>query len=321
METKDLVLLMLIPIILVSLIVYTDKNPVITGAVTAQQQGKEEQSNVIGTYSIMPSFKAKIDYDLNDYNKIKNLLDLVISCARQSSVEQCVAQINDNEFEWQLGCDKGPEKVLYDFAEFLQDCFDSADNNCLCTKDISITKEEIQAYSPRTNQYSFIIDKGASSKKITISSESGDLSQTVNTNGISALMPKRYSLGYSLGRSPEFNLFFYDSADKEIKPGFGPTTQIIIFKNDINNPKSLDFVNQEDENLVYPNGKVVIDKSNNPINSNNLPKCNFKPKNIYRFCVTKKNYKIMAYDKLDTQVKERPVTIKFAAYIPPQQKQ
>ena len=67
-ELKYLLLLMLIPIILISLVIYIDRIPVITGLVTAQH----EEINKIGTYSIIPSFKAKIDYNLEgEYKTIK----------------------------------------------------------------------------------------------------------------------------------------------------------------------------------------------------------------------------------------------------------
>ena len=135
MEAKDFVLLMLIPIILISIVVYTDKNAVITGAVTSQ----DKQSNILGTYSVMPSFKAKYGYELNDYNKIKESLDNVFKCSEEGKdVQSCVDDVNanKNEFTLELDCDKGAEKVLYDFAEFLKDCFESEDNNCLCRKNM-----------------------------------------------------------------------------------------------------------------------------------------------------------------------------------------
>ena len=58
MESKDLVLLLMIPLLLVGLIVYTNNAPQITGMATSQQ----EENNVIGYYSVMPSFNAAINY-------------------------------------------------------------------------------------------------------------------------------------------------------------------------------------------------------------------------------------------------------------------
>lgn len=313
METKDFVLLMLIPIILVSLVIYTDTGPAITGAV-AYEPAKE--SNIIGTYSIMPFFKAKIDYDLNDYNKIRESLDFIIGCAKQSNVEQCVAQISDNEFAWQLGCDKGAEKVLYDFAEFFQDCIDSEDNDCICTKNLELSSEKIKEYG-LLNTFDLILNEPSQNKiKIEVLKSEG-LSYGINTNGLSGWIPSRYVLGYDSNGIPKLNLFFYDLSKGDDFKGPGPLTKLIIYKNNLNNINTIDFVKQENDNMKNPRDNIIMDKDNKPVEASKLPNCNIKPKNIYKFCVIQKNYKIMAYDKIDNQVKERQLTIKFAAYIPP----
>lgn len=330
METKDLILLMLIPIMLISLIVYTDKNPTITGAVTA----KPEESNIIGTYSVMPSFKAKINYDLKDYDEIKDSLDRIIQCKKNSNnIQSCTAEANNNEdnFEWALNCDKGAEKVLYDFAEFLQDCIDSGDNNCLCSKKLELQKEDVQKYGLVPNsEYEIILTQIPSDyKQIRLESKKiSSLSQTINSNGLKGWMPKRFSLAYSSTGFPTINLFFFgDISEKENQQedfekekilSLGPLKEVLLYKNDNNKQKikSMDFVKQEGESLLYPNNKAIVDSSNKPVNTKELPKCNIKQKNIHKFCVTKKDSKIMVYDAIDGQVKERAVTIKFAAYIP-----
>jgi len=315
MEAKDLILLMLVPIILVGLVIYVDKNPTVTGDVAKEQK---EESNIIGTYSIMPTFKVKVKYELNDYNKIKDSLDFIISCAMQNSVEQCVAQINDNDFEWQLGCDKGAEKVLYDFAEFFQECIDSQDNNCICTKNLEISNEKLKEYG-LLNTFDLILNEPSQNKiKIEVLKSVG-LSYDINTNGLSGWIPSRYVLGYDLNGIPKLNLFFYDLNKGDNFEGPGPLTKLIIYKNNLNNINTIDFVKQENNNLKNPRDKVIMDTGNKPIEVSKLPNCNIKSKNMYKFCVTKKDYKIMAYDKIDKQVKERHLTIKFAAYIPPQQ--
>mgnify|MGYP001587682153 CR=1 FL=1 len=315
METKDLVLLMLIPIILVSLVIYTDTGPAITGAVVNEPA---KESNIIGTYSINPSFKAKEKYDLDDYNKIKELLDVIMSCAKQNSVEQCVAQINDNEFAWQLGCDKGAEKVLYDFAEFFQDCIDSEDNNCICTKNLELSSEKIKEYG-LLNTFDLILNEPSQNKiKIEVLKSEG-LSYGINTNGLSGWIPSRYVLGYDSNGIPKLNLFFYDLSKGDDFKGPGPLTKLIIYKNNLNNINTIDFVKQENDNLKNPRDNIIMDKDNKPVEVSKLPNCNIKPKNTYKLCVMQKNYKITAYDKLDGQVKERSPVVKFAAYIAPAQ--
>jgi len=320
METKDFILLMMIPLILVSLVVYTDKSPAITGAVV-----KQEENNIIGTYSIMPSFRAKIDYDLQDYDKIKKQLDAIIECKQNDGdVESCMQQVQNanNDFQWALNCDKGAEKVLYDFAEFFQDCIDSEDNNCLCRKNLETSKEDIVKYElPKSPQYDLeLIEKSTNKIQVIYKEPKIDLSHEINTHNIPIWFPNRYITTYSKNELLTLELTFQDRLDLNIKYGyaFPKQREIIIYKND-NNPnkiKSIDFVKQEGSVLLYPNGKMINGENSNPINANEVPNCSINPKNIYRFCVTKKYHKLIVYDSIDWQVKERNATIKFAAYIP-----
>ncbi len=325
METKDFVLLMMIPLILVSLVVYTDKNVTITGFATANQKDNE----IIGTYSIMPSFRAKVNYDLEDYGKIKKQLDAIIECkGNDGNVEACMqqAQNANNGFQWELNCGKGTERVLYDFAEFFQDCIDSEDINCLCNKNyIELSKEDMQKYGISANyEYRITLNQIPSYNQIILESKIPELVQTINSNGFRGWVPKTFILGYNNG-VPTINMFFVEGAAEKTEietiKTFGPIKELTIYKNDNNQQKikAIDFVKQDDNNLLYPNNKAVVDTNNKPMNANEIPFCTIKPKNIYRFCVTKKtkkDSKLMAYDAADGQVKERDATIRFAAYIP-----
>src|SRR3989338_3463865 len=118
METKDLVLLMLIPIILIGLITYTTNAPTVTGAATAQQ----EESNILGTYSIIPSFKAKIDYDLNEYNEIKKELGQVVDeCKTANNIGECLTAYA-SQGGWK--CDEADDgtSILHDFLGKFNEC-------------------------------------------------------------------------------------------------------------------------------------------------------------------------------------------------------
>ena len=131
MEAKDLILLMLIPILLVSIVVYTSKNPVVTGVVTA----KPEESNVIGVYSIMPSFKAKIDYNLQDEYKNLNtkLRDIIEICKKRQDIEQCIKDyIKDKKDNVDWECPENDEDVLNDFVDKLKDCKNLKEENVVC---------------------------------------------------------------------------------------------------------------------------------------------------------------------------------------------
>ncbi|MBI2102139.1 hypothetical protein HYT53_06020 [Candidatus Woesearchaeota archaeon] len=326
MEAKDFILLMMLPLILVGIVIYTDKNPPVTGAVTA----KQTESNVIGTYSINPSFKAKIDYDLSDYNKIKEQLDFIIVCKQNDGdIESCMQQaqndeqFKDHKFEWVLNCDKeakkvqGAEKVLYDFAEFFQNCIDSEDNNCLCIKDdFRLSKEKINEYGLSNKKYEIVFKDKPSLRQIEaslskINDKSADyyLSQSVDTKGISIWTPNLYIIAYTNNKL-FLNLIFMEITG--IFRSLGPMNEIVLYKNynSTSQIMSIDFVRQEGENLVYPTLGKITKKPDD------LHPCQIKSKNIYKFCVTKKDTKVTVYDNIDRQVKERNVTIKFAAYIP-----
>ena len=308
METKDLVLLMMIPVILIGLVVYTQNAPTITGAVISQ----EKQSNIIGNYSINPSFRAKVDYDLNDFTKIKQLLGFVSECSKNNgNVESCMKQAEgkDSNFEWALGCDKGTEKILYDFAEFYQGCFDSDDSNCLCTKNMELTKDEIEKYELANKIYRMGLFQDIQLQKVNIKmiEPNIDLSYDIKLSGRSVWYPVEYVIGYSQNNLFALNIKFIDEITGD-PYYFTQRKDIILYKNEINGIKSVDFADKEEEELIYPNKKRIKPESLHP--------CDLKPKNTYRFCVTKKDSKVMAYDRIDNQVKERNVVIKFASYIP-----
>lgn len=314
MEIKHLFLLMTVPVILIGLVIYAGSVVQITGF--AVKESKE--SNSLGVYSINPSFKTRIDYSLDDYARIKEKLDSIIKCALDGKdIETCLSEVNkDISLTWQLNCDKGAEKVLYDFAEFMQSCIDSDDNNCLCRKTMEISKDDLQGYLPPTNEYSFVLTEDVPYKKINIELPNSEFSYSLDSKGLSGWIPSRYSLGYSLGGLPTFNIFFPNKEPGEKFYTFGPTQQIEIYKNQLrNNIKSIDFVNKEEDALIYPNGDIVKENEKQ-INANEIRECRLKPKNIYKFCVTQNNYEVVAFDRLDRQIKERNPVIKFASYVP-----
>lgn len=304
MESKDLVLLLAIPAILVTLVFYIS-NPSITGAATAEQN----QNNIIGTYSISPSFKAKFSYDLQDYLKIKNSFDEIIKCAQQNDIQSCTASANSNDFEWMLGCDNAQEKVLYDLAEFYQDCFDSADNDCVCRKNMDISKDEIMKYNLPKKEFRLAVSQDIPTNKVNIKfvKPKIDLSYDIKINGRSIWYPSLYIISYADDKLIGVNMFFTDELSGE-RRALGPLNELVLYKNEVNGIKSVDFVKQEGNSLIYPNNDIK--------KLSNIRACNLKPKNIYKFCVKKKNFKIMAYDNADGLIKERPLAIKFASYIP-----
>ena len=314
MEYKDLFLLLAIPVVLIAFL-FSLSNSSITGAAISQQN----QNNVIGTYSIKHSFKTKISSDFKEYEIIKNSLDEIIKCTQQGSdVQSCTASANSNDFDWSLDCDKDAEKALYDLAELYQNCFDSDDKDCICKKNMDISKDEIAKYGLSKKEFRLTASQDISSNKINIKffEPKIDLNYDVKLNGRSVWYPSLYIIKYVEDKLLGINMFFraqpqeaiQDLEKPSVEKGLGPLTELVLYKTEVNNLKVVDFVKQEGNNLVYPNDDVK--------KLENVRQCNLKPKNIYKFCVTKKNFNIMTYDNADSQIKERPLTIKFASYIP-----
>ena len=131
MEAKDFVLLMMIPVILIGLVFYIDKNPVVTGAVshTAAQQPTAS----LGTYSISPSFRIKVDYGIDEYEEMKKQAQAMINeCKQQSDMEKCLKE--KSEAEWSCDKDKKakPEDVFHDFVDKFNECISLKDNGVVC---------------------------------------------------------------------------------------------------------------------------------------------------------------------------------------------
>src|SRR3989338_9416151 len=132
MESKDLVLLMLIPIMLIGLVVYTDKSPSITGAQTAEIP--KWQSNILGTYSIMPSFRAKIDYDMgNEYKTLKEKLNQITDdCKNSDDIGKCLKNYADS-YKW--NCVELRDEavdILYDFIDKFNECLNLEQDGVVC---------------------------------------------------------------------------------------------------------------------------------------------------------------------------------------------
>ena len=302
METKDLVLLMLIPIILVSLVVYTDKNPVITGAVTA----KQEESNIIGTYSIMPSFKAKIEYNLKEeYAIIKEKLNQIIDdCKNSQGIEQCFkdysTQLNWNCIELK---DEAVD-ILYDFVDKFNECLNLEQDGVVCR--FSLDEREI-------------INRPIASFDITLTNE--NLKTKVELKEGSKVLATEYI--------DLENLFYtdYDNRDT-LSERINPVRIIIEYQN--KKPIIKDAFAIDDSTNRIPLSKTfLIYKKDNKLKFVEAPGSSFEapiPANKiidlprtkgFKFCA-KTGKQFYAYDKTDNMVKLRDVVYKFAVTYPKQ---
>ena len=111
MEVKDLVLLIAIPLLLGSILFYADS---ITGAAVAG-----EKSSKTGEYSVLPSFKVKTGYSLDEYKNLKIQLKNIIDACKDDNIEKCIGS-EAARLKWK--CDEKEKEILYRLADSLNDC-------------------------------------------------------------------------------------------------------------------------------------------------------------------------------------------------------
>ncbi len=92
---------------------------------------KKEDNVKIGEYSIKPSFKAKIDYNIDEeYSSLKTQLMAITKECKPKDMEKCLKE-KSRELEWE--CAESDKDILYDFIYKLNDCFNSNTDDTLCT--------------------------------------------------------------------------------------------------------------------------------------------------------------------------------------------
>ena len=289
----------MIPVLLIGILTFVNHSS-ITGNVVAEQADNEK----LGAYSIMPSFRAKMDYNLQDYSdlktKLKTAIDRCIS-SKQQDIKNCIrTETNKDGYNW--NCDEKDSDVLYDFTDKLKECINLENENAVCRfsldKKGDLNKDGLRIvltnwYYPRIKaelyegddkvlgtefieagklSYSYYENKGKKSRDVN--------SVIINIhyeNGIPSVDDASASVG---GETIKLSkIFLIDKSNKEIK-----------------------FIDQNYESLF---------KSPEPANTIiDLPLMQG-----LKFCAkTGKN--TVAYDSSDGQVKSREIVYKFAITLP-----
>ena len=300
METKDLVLLMLIPIILVSIVVYTDKNPAITGAVTAQQQ----ESNVIGTYSVMPSFRAKIDYNLQDEYKTINqkVSQIVDDCKNQINIEQCFKNYSI-QLDW--NCVELRDEavdILYDFVDKFNECLNLEQDGVVCR--FSLGERSILNLP---NTFDITLQNDNQRTKIEVKRGLNVFSDYINMENLvytdydnrgklsENLNPVKFIIDYSSKKPVVADAYGIDGSSNRI-----PLSKTILLYKKNNFVKFVEAPGSSFEAPV-PANKVI-----------DLPQMNG-----FKFCAKSPSGKqFYTYDKSDNLVKLRDVIYKFSVMYP-----
>ena len=302
MEIKDLILLLMIPVLLIGILTFVNHNT-LTGNVVASPDDNPK----LGTYSILPSFRAKIDYNLQDYSDLKTKLKAAIDkCAagKQQDIKGCIRdETSKNTYNW--NCDERDSDILYDFTDKLKECINLENENAVCRFSFDSrdylnnekAKRNFQIkltnwYYPRIKAELIENDKIIATEFI----DMGKLSYSYYENkdkksrdADSILIKVNYENGNPL----------VDDASASVGDGTVKLSKIFLI--DKSN-KEAKFVDYNYESLF---------KSPEPANTIiDLPLMQG-----LAFCA-KTGKKIMAYDALDGEVKEREIVYKFAVTLP-----
>ena len=299
METKDLILLMMVPIILVGLVVYTDKNPTITGAQTAQIT-QAADSNILGTYSIMPSFKAKIDYNLEEeYQNIIIQLNQVISdCKNQQDIGQCFKgyanQLNWNCVELR---DEAAD-ILYDFIDKFNECLNLEESNVVCR----FSLDERDIINRPIKSFDLILTDEVQRTRVELRQGTdvwkdyvnyGNLAYTSDYNTRDTISnspnPVKYIIEYQ-GRKPV--TIQAVAIDKSVPVQL---SKLFLFYKVNNQLKFIEAGQEGNFRTGIPANKII-----------DVPRVNG-----FKFCA-RTGKQIYAYDKSDSTVKLRDVVYRFA---------
>ncbi len=91
---------------------------------------KKEESAKIGEYSLMPSFKANIEYNIDEeYSSLKSRARQIIEECRLQEMEKCLKE-KSAELGWD--CEETEKDVIYDFIYKLNDCIKYNGQEILC---------------------------------------------------------------------------------------------------------------------------------------------------------------------------------------------
>ena len=297
---KDLFLLIIIPALLISMVFYIDKNPIITGAVTQEQK---EESNSIGTYSIMPSFKVKVDYNLDEYKNLKSAVDKIVEeCKNSENMEQCFRDKTE-EIKW--NCEEESANILYDFTDKFKECMNLEEDGIVCTfsldeRTVDYNSKIFEIILTNENQRTKAELKYKKNDKI-LATEYLNLrnlfyiddsnNRDTSTNTANSI---RFVVNYQ-NKKP-----FIEQAEAKTYDKSTPTvlSKMLMFYRKDNHIKFIEAGQEGNFRAPIPANKII-----------ELP----KTKGI-KFCA-KSDKQIYVYDNFDNTVKLRPIIYKFAVVL------
>lgn len=259
----------------------------------------------LGTYSVHPSFKINIDYDIGEYDGvIEKAKEVNRTCSEQGNFENCVNKkiIEFNEenkkegekLTWSSGCEPEELNFFYDFVENYKLCLD-AEEEGICEFSLD--------GGPKQKQ--FIIKLFDNGEKIEISLIGEGLVSIIDTGGLFVTTKlggtgKANKLPQEVVHIP----IYFDKnglATAQVTYGTGnlktvdTDNSIILYKDTEDGKKFISFV---DKPVAYPSFKGS--------------KQIYKPiKNTFKFCV-KSSKQFYIHDEKTKKTELRNVEYKFA---------
>jgi len=299
MKKKYLILSIVLPLLVLAILFYLD-NPSVTGAAT----GADSDTTKLGNYSILPSFKASVDYPMQaEYSSLQSRLNYTISqCMKRNDIEECMQSMS-NEFGW--GCQSGEEDILNDFVNNLLDCRSLKEESAVCRFSLSSNASLNKDKSERRFEIKLTDLYEQANVEL---KENGKVlaSQVVNLGG---LLYTEFD-----DRDTSANGLIEASIGVKYKDGKPEVEKFDGTAENLSNPKLSRIF------LAYKvNGRVkFVDESTessfrSPLPANNiidLPKTRGM-----KFCA-KSQSKVYAYDESDKAVKLRNVVYRFAVTFP-----
>lgn len=298
---------------------YFNEEVNITGAATTETN----QKNIFyGTYSIKPSFKTSVDYDLEEYGEIVGKAkELYRICSEHYDLRTCILnklilyngqykkeakeKNTEKRFEWSLDCGTEEEKFFYDFVEKYKLCFDSKVTEGICEFSLVNGPKNGEVTMRLTNE------RGKIKVVFVNPKTSKSLIEMIDINGIYITSAKRRNENKANEVSNTLQNFVdiivpFDSEGKVKKAN--------ILAESVSKEKTA-IETQNKINLFKhtENGKVFISFMDDKVYSSfKDSKEIYKPlKDTFRFCV-KSPKKFYVYDEKTKKTELRNIQYKFA---------
>ena len=281
--------------------------PIIIPITIKEEINKKSVEKQIGNYSIKPSFEHIVDYNLNDYNTIKEtIMEIASTCEKEADINKCVEQkivaINalheakpqEYPLKWNIGNSNAVEKLFYGFVEKYESCLNSKDTNCRCDFKLDYDNTDLKGEYVITISH----DQGNTNFELTKPSEY-DLAYTIK-NHLPAALDRNIFAFIQQFKSFEYSVSYSSSSNYQ--------STKLIYQDKIN-----EFDLTTGTMLYKKNKEKVVFIGRDSTEYQALEECSIP--NIFRFSVINENNKFFVYDKITNKAEFKSLETKFGIYV------